>query len=335
MEISKVSFLPVFSIEKIVNSILGFIILLSFVFNYYDQLWIRLIPVNTSLLTKIAYIGKVKGLATRRLRNDTLYLPLYKKAGVFEGDIIITDVDSSVEIFFNNNNYLIQEPDSVLKIHIENGIPLLHLYGGSLTTHFTEDTLVKIQYGLKITEVQIRKGTYLIRNTTFGIQITESASQLVIKKGKSDEDNLKVKKAETEFAEQEEIKPEKADELADDADKNDSAEAKPVALKLPYPPKDAVLLIQNEISILVAAKTNCEGPCELSVDIDGKKVFASQFTDGEFAKYDLRIKKGTNEKVHWKFHDEVTKHEDSFLIQPYTDDNFQNALDKGLPIELL
>lgn len=333
--------------EKLILTVLGLFSLVIFYLLIEGRFILRFIPTNTTGLVSIGEIQSIKGPAFRKLKTDSLYLPLDKKKIVFLDDVITTGETSMLEIQLKIDNQksgdiLSLEPSTILRLGKLSDKLLINLQSGAIVTNFIEDKSIKIQMGIDIKDIQIRKGSYFIKNTSAGIQITAYTQNVTIKDDYNQEkENRRSYKApdnsETTIQEP----------RIESTDIKSSPLDLAIPLSLPYPSSGQVfLLTQEKINqdltpkvLTLVAKKACDSSCRLIVSCNNNTIYDNEFSARKVPYYKLEINKYNDcHKFQWKFHDGVNSKdgfEDSFSIEPFSENTFNKYLKDGRPIEIL
>jgi len=329
-----------FSPEKIEKGVLSFIGLLSIVIFYLlieGQIILRFIPTNTKGAILIGKAERIKGSVYRKLKNDSLHLPIQLSDHIYIDDLITTSDQSSLEIqTINHKNSLSIEPNTILRLSQLNNKILLHIHSGSIITHFIEDETILLQAGATLKDFLVRKGTYFIKNSSSGIQITAYNQNVSIKKSYELEDERRrTYKAETNRVED--------SSSASSKDKTSQANSEPIEFKmpltLPFPSNNQVFLIANDTKIKeisLVAKKICLNNCLFKLSCNGKTFFEKEFITNETPYYILQISNTLScHDFQWKFRDGDDEFENAFFIDKFSNETFDRYLEQNKTIEVL
>lgn len=325
-------------IEKFIWSLLALAAAFVFILLIEGRILLKFVPLQVGGLNKIGEVKSVKGNAFRKLKNDSLHLPLSGNDIVFEDDLVTTDESTTLEILLvdkqKGENTLLQEPNTILRLSHDKGTLLIQLHSGNVTTNFSDDTLVKVQSGTLTKEVQIRKGTYLIKNSSAGVQITAFDSNIAVKNSLQPETTVKHT-----------FKADVADDNTEIDNANALSESQGIDLskfkmpmRLPYPEDHQVFLLTDELpkKLVLVAKKACDGTCHLQVACGRNVLYGKELTNGTVPLYGLELRKGSScTEFSWNFSDEKESFERSFTVQSYSDEIFQKYINLGQAIEML
>jgi hypothetical protein len=329
---------------------------------FNDNLVLRYIPINTKSLVRIGAITSVKGEVMRKLNSDSLYLPVIKGQKLFQDDLIVTGENSSVNIELGANNLLTTEPNSVIRLRIEGTNIFIQLQKGNFITHFREEKIINIKQGIFNNQVQIRKGSYLIKNSNAGIQVTSYSSQIKLKKPVTNETStdtanqtkiftknneeggtgegsgggvvneslnlLKVAKIEAE---------QRLKQLLEKAEATKKMlEQKELAIPIIKPnPKDkAQFLIRTHYNLTLAIKNICPNSCKLVILRNKVLLFEQEYDKGDFPTHDLVLDQSTLGHYDWTYTDNDDSFALSFEVIPFSPESFEKGLHSGFPIEI-
>jgi len=333
--------------EKLILTVLGLFSVIIFYLLIEGRFILRFIPANTKGLILIGEVQSIKGPVYRKLKTDSLYLPLDKKKVVFLDDVITTGETSTLEIQLRIENQLTEnilslEPNTILRLGKLSDKLLINLQSGAIVTHFIEDKNIKIQMGADIRDIQIRKGSYFIKNASAGIQITAYTQNVTIK----DDYNREIENRRSYKA------PDNSETVtqepsAENIDTKSTPLDLAVPLVLPYPAAGQAFLLTQEktkqdfnpkVLTLVAKKT-CDNSCHLTVVCNNNTIYENDFKAKTVPYYKLELQKHQNcHLFQWKFQDGLNNKdnfENSFSIEPFSENTFNNYLMDGRPIEIL
>lgn len=304
------------------------------VFGLYSMLsetfWPSFIQETAKDLVTVAKITLKKGTIQRRLSRDTLWLPLQNKSDVYTSDLVMTEKNSLAELKINDNIKFTIEPESMVRINMKDGKPLINIASGSIKTTLTKDTVFLIKKGSKIEEVLIRSGTYFVKNdSTAGLQITSFAADTGIAGGEKRSSGMKAKAG----------APSDDGSAASNAKKPSEklAQEKPEEppFDLPTPADSTVFLVKRQHEIVLGSKPICPDTCELQIYRDNNLVKSLKFNSGDQAVITLNT---TDLKVGsfiWKFESQTSQYQGSFAIRDYSETELSKAIEQGQPVEIL
>ncbi len=316
-------------------SLIGF---MSFILLLNDHALLKIIPINTKDLNPIGKVTASKGQVVRKLITDSLQLPLAEDDAVYEDDLVTTGEGAAAELSLSHGNSLTTEPNTILRIRNENEKLFLQLHQGSVITNFSNESWITLKTGVRNHHIQIRKGTYLIRNSSGGIQITAYSSQHSVKKGLNKSTARKTVQAKAEIEGELNNDPKSPDdsmELGSEAAELLEEAKLSVPLSLPQPENKIVYLLQTGQSIKIAASSMCEEFCELKV-LRGKTLVANRkFAKGQVPIYEIYIEEITTDTYKWSFTDQGQTESFEFQVAPLSVENLQKFLDQGRNVEIL
>jgi len=328
----------ILSPEKIEKGTLTFIGILTLVIFYFlveGQFILRLIPIHTKGSTPLGKVEEIKGTVYRKLKSDSLHLPIQISDQIYFDDLITTGDQSSLEIQTFNNNSLSLEPNTILRLSQLNNKILLHLHSGTIVTHFIEDEILLLQIGTSIKDIQIRKGTFLIKNSTSGIQITAYTQNLNIKKSyELEEESRRSYKAEAGDEKS------AATQAKDDgATANSTLTEFKMPISLPFPPNNQVFLITKDTKIKelsLVAKKACQNNCNFKLSCNGKTIFEKTFSVNETPYYSLQILSlSLCNDFQWNFKDGNDEFKNNFSIEVFSEETFNRYIEQNKTIEVL
>jgi hypothetical protein len=323
------------SLDLIIKTILGFFCCSIIYLMFNDRLVLKYIPINTTNLLKIGTVTSVKGDVMRKLMQDSLHLPIFTEQKIYQDDLIVTGENSSADIEIEPKNYITTEPNSAFRLRIDGKRIFIQFHNGNIITRFTEDKVINVKQGVNISQVQIRKGTYLIRNSTAGIQIVNYANRHKIKKSATVA-NTSEKKAQAETTD--ELEKVKVDEQHSEQVRlaKEQFEEKQLAtpIQLPHPNDNTVFLIKTAHTLTLAAKSVCLGSCKISLLKDKKLLIEKTFNNSQVPTIDFNLDENINGHFEWSYLDREDSYNMSFDVAPFTPETFDKALQAGLPIEV-
>lgn len=326
------------SLDLIVKTILGFFCCSIIYLMFNDRLVLRFIPIDTTNLKKIGAVTSVKGDVMRKLTQDSLHLPIFSGQRIYQDDLIVTGENSTADIEVEPKNYITTEPNSAFRLRIDGKHILLQFHKGNIITRFTEDKVIDLKQGLNTSKVQIRKGTFFIRNTSAGIQITNYANRNRIKKSSTSSTSTEKKALATSSEEVEKLNEKSSDETSFEQEQfiKEQLEEKQLAtpMQLPHPNDNTVFLIKTPHTLILAAKNICLGSCKLSLLKDKKILLEKTFENSQVPKIDFNLDENTSGHFEWSYLDREDSFNLSFDVAPFAPETFDKALQAGLPIEV-
>lgn len=292
-----------------------------------DRFWSMFITEFSNGLAPIASVSDEKGSNIKKTSVDTLWLPLFSKATIFFGDIIQTNKQSAVNIELNSKISFRIEEESLVRIKIFDGKPMLRLSSGTIQTNFLQDQTLLIKRGSKIEAVTIQKGSYFIKNeSTAGVQITKHYQETRKEAGerKSQQTKYKSKTEENE------------ENSTEDSEENSTAEQQKVNIDyhLPYPQNKTLFLIKTPIEIFIAAQIKCKDYCSLKVYRNNKLIVDMKRNKNEDSFVKLSASQAVEGSYDWEFSSEVIEHKANFVIKKFNEHDIFKAIEEGYSIEI-
>lgn len=316
--------------EKVGIVLSGGILLFSLYTLVSDRFWPSFIKEFSEGLVRIATITEEKGSSYKKTSVDTLWLPLFSKASVYFGDTIKTSKETSVNVELNPKASFRIEEDSLVRIKLYDGKPMIRLANGTIQTNFLEDQVVLIKRGAKIEEVIIQKGSFLIKNDlSAGIQITQFTQETKKSAGEKEKQQTKAKANK----ESEDDDKKNGEELPED-DSIAHEEIMQVTYHVPYPEDDTVFLMKSPKDILVAAQIKCPDSCSLKIYRNQKLLTELRSSATEPALTKIPADQAVVGVYEWEFTSETKNHKAKFYIEEYSEDAVSRAIEKGHPIEI-
>ncbi len=309
---------------------------LLFLFSIYtlanEGYWLRFIGEINVGLKPMATATERKGDVIKRTQIDTLWLPVQLQKLIYDGDIVSTFSDSSVEISISATSKLFVEPDSMIRLRTFDGKPLIRLSLGAVKATFTEDQVILIKKGSEIEEVLMRKGTYFIKNDqSAGIQITPYENEI---KNSGPKEESRTKAHMSDEAVVDEAQSHAAMKAADESIKRGE-----VVYDLPSPAEGTQFLVKdanhNLKNILISAQEYCRDRCMLRVYKNSKVLKSQEFSKGQVAYYKLSAQDLSPGFYEWSFESENSSFKSNFEIKKFSDEEFEKSLLLEKPIEFL
>jgi hypothetical protein len=306
---------------------LSFVFLFSLYTLGSNTFWPRFLHAEVKGLSPIGQINSEAGQSARKTRIDSLWLPVFQRQIVYNADMLSTEKNSTIEIELTKELRFSVEPKSLVRIRMLDGKPLLRLSKGEIKTDFSNDQTILIKKGPRIEEVLIRKGTYLIKNDiSAGIQITSFTQDIKSTSSLSEQNRTKVQQAGDDFAEEAPTKKSAAPA---------QEEVPHQVYDLPTPQDGTVFLLKGSQSIVVGAKAYCSDRCTLKIYRDQHEVKALRFSKGEFSVGQLESDETQSGQYSWSFSSDNFEHKSVFSILELTDQNLEQAISNGQPVEVL
>lgn len=310
-----------------------------FIYLLLEGDWVlKLIPTDLKGATIIGTVTSLEGSAYRKLKNDSLHLPLYKTNRIYLEDLITTDNSSRLTITIaKDKNSIVLEPNTILRVSNLSSKLLLHLKSGAIVTNYTSDESVYIQMGVSIKNFQIRKGTYLIKNSNAGIQITAYAQNFNVKSSLEQESQQKtqIKNSNVE-SDIPEINNTKQIENEPSPDLLDSFK---IPEKLPFPNNGQAFLVtesSNAKELLLVAKRKCQGSCQFNIKCQNQEIYSHIFKQNEIPFYKLNLTQAKNcHSFQWDFSDGNETFHNKFTIDIFSEEQFQKLIEQNSVIEVL
>jgi hypothetical protein len=323
-----------------------------------DRQVLKFIPVNTKGLRPIGFARNPKGDVLRKLAHDTLYLPLFSKQRIYQNDMIISGENSSTEIQIDKYNSITTEPNSAIRLNIDqSGINIL-FQKGSVVTNFSKERVLNLQQGLMNKQITIRKGTYLVKNSSVGLQITAYSSSHKIKKStqekgaqtkaklaqsaqvettseNSAEDNGEANSEPNENGEESVLKRKENQIVAEKAFQAEMALRKLASpIEFPHPSDGTSFLLNGPYQLTLAAKDFCFGKCHLRVSKGSELILEQDFRNLEVGSQTIELDEKSYGHYTWIFSDSEGQSSFHFDVNYFSEENFAKALEMAVPIEV-
>lgn len=327
--------------ELIAKGLISIIGISSFYLLFNDHSLLYFIPIETKGLLPVGRVVAAKGIVMRKLISDSLQLPIGKNDKLYEDDLLTTGDTSTAEIELKTGYKLTTEPNTILRLRNQNNHLTLHLQQGSVISNFANDEWVTLKLGMRNQQIQIRKGTYFIKNSYGGIQITAYSSQHTVKRGVASTNRTKEVKSHADVEgpnepqDNKELIDEKEADAAEELQAIKEEEKANTPTQFPQPEDKLIYLLQSPQSIRLVARPICEIQCEIKVFRNREFLKNKLFTKGQVPVYELTIDEIIPTQFQWSFTDGTETENFEFQIAPFSIDEFKKYLDQGLNVEIL
>lgn len=278
------------------------------------------------------------------------YKELKANDPISNGDNLLSGKDSKIQVKFINGPRIMVGEESTLSLRQIDGQPDLKIDKGSFSGTFEEGDVLDV---LTQNEVITLNGE---SDTQFSIAHAETGE---VEIGSFDKDleveykgekfNLKNEKASVSKKEglkqNQKTSAKNSDSLNNKLQNPNSGPGisiddiseskKSVALSAPFPKENHIFLHNKGGKILVFPKAQCKGPCEIEISLNEDKKIKKVFSRDMAPVMYLKIEPGSQAVVNWKFSDGGDELKGAFQVLLNNSENFQKAIDKKLPVEVL
>lgn len=343
IEFIRMVFRPVLRLvlsKKAMVIVLSLCAFYSFYLVFEKNRLLKMVPTDIANLKKLGRVSGAVGTNLRKLKNDSLHLPLKPEAQIYEDDLASTGDNATVDISVisaavSEEDTFTLLPNSIVRISQSQGYLLLEIKQGAISANLKAERQLIVKTGTLTKNLRIKKGFFLIKNSTNGIQITAYDQR---PQGKKEEPPKTSQESSTEDDGSKEAAPKQKTTAGVEAVVGPPADYS-VPLRLPYPEdKQIFLLTQSGESqyIVVTPKSVCAINCSLEIRCETGLVFEGSFAPKTTPSVTLRRLLGKGCKDYqWHFQEGTIELKQKFTVQPFKDDLFNKYLSEGLAIELL
>jgi hypothetical protein len=299
-----------------------FFTVLFFVFGYFvvnPRATLRWIPTKneTKVLSKIAATIHTQGDVRRKLVNDLLWLPVEDQMQLYYGDTIFSANNSAVEIIFSEKQSIKLKENSLVRIGLYQGKPLVELITGEFNVEVKEPEIIYVRQAKGINRQEAMDE---VKSQT--VSSRKTAEQTLAPMDSSGSDKSKA--------------PEQAQEKTEPAPTTTTA-IRPVVVKAvfkPFPAENTVFLHFGGGHIRVSSEAPCAHACELQ--ISSKRLqLKKEFAAGEIPQLQVKVNAGLSDQVQWSLKDGGETFHSQFEIRPYNETFFKKAISDKKKIEVL
>lgn len=306
----------------------------------FDPYFLRLLPVQTNSLIILGRVKAIEGKVFRKLRSESLRVPLIEGDRLFEGDTITTETQSRLEIGLSPEASLVVPADASIRLFSQDGKIGLHLLQGEMLTELNSDLELYLSSGLQNELVKLFRGSTIIKGSQKGL-VWELVPSAILAEPLLAGINIFVNtKYEYEriqafvdhpepWAKKEKVKP--ARDISSDKLR---LGAGAIPSTFPQPEHKLVYLMTNNDTIRIAARPVCEDVCKLKIKRDRVLIAEEKFKRGEIPIYDLRVDSATVSSFEWTYSDQDYVETFDFQVLPFTQENFQKTMKNGWNVEV-
>lgn len=274
------------------------------------------------------------------------YKPLKNNDVILNGDNVISGKNSKILLKFANGPRIMIGEESVLALRQIDGMPDLKIEKGSFSGSFEDGDMMDVLTnnevislsGSKDTQfsvAHIENGDVEIGSFDGDLSVEYKGEKFVLNKDKASVSKKTGWRQSTSVQKNqktnETVKP--TGIALDETEVLKKTQS--VALVAPFPKPDHIFLHNSGGKVLVYPQNQCKGACELEISLEGKEKIKKRFARDMVPLMYLRIEPGTQAKVTWKFSDGGNDVTGKFEILVNNSQNFQKAIDKKLPVEVL
>ncbi len=280
------------------------------------------------------------------------YKQLKENDPITNGDNLLSGKGSKILVKFINGPRIVIGEESTLSIRQIDGQPDLRIEKGSFSGSFEEGDVLDVLTQNEVITLSGEKDTqFSVAHAEGGeVEIGSFDGNLGVEyKG----EKFQLNKERASISKRGRFKPLRStsqpSKKTTTADQNKNSEttgiseatletskaAQNAALSAPFPQENHIFLHKTGGKILVYPQAQCKGACELEISLEGKNKIKKVFARDMVPLMYLKVESGTQAKVNWKFSDGGEDLVGNFEILINNSENFQKAVDKKLPVEVL
>ncbi|MCC7402758.1 MAG: hypothetical protein IT288_00035 [Bdellovibrionales bacterium] len=294
---------------------------------------------------------------TRRRSPESFEFKEIKKDDVLaNGDYIFSGEGSQIMVKFQNGPRIMIGEQSLIVLRELDGNPDLKLEQGAISGAFEEGSEIEIMTekeavilnGEKDSQFYVsylNGGGLEIGSFDRNIQLEYNGKKVSLKNQKATifkSAGIKVK--DTGTGEDSAKQPDQASQApAPDAqprmpsglDVGTPNNAGRITLNPPYPQQNHVFIHKKGGQIPIFPKQQCQGSCELKLNVDGKSAVIKKFQRDMVPFIFLTVQPDIEAKIHWEFSDGSEVVSGDFQVRKNNKENFQDAFKRQLPVEIM
>ena len=312
------------------KTILGFFSILL-VFSLYtlisDSFWLNFVSEYNQGLNQIGTILDKSGYSKRRTYVDTLWLPLKMASIIYSGDTLSTTSNATLEVEVKPTLKFKMEPDSLIRVRVFDGKPLVRVTEGKIKTHATEQQTIYVKKGTEVKEVEVKQGENPVETESTPLMKNQPDAPTAVPK---ESDTLATTTipnltTTTRLMTTTTIGKMNAETILTKFGK----------LQLPTPKEGTTFLVNTPGEIVIAAIAVCPDNCEMRVSFNGAEYYRRSFRMNEQPIARIPGSSIQYGDYTWTFTtgDKDFKH--SFKIKKYSNENLMEAMKSKAPVEIM
>lgn len=318
-------------IEKFAIGFFSVLLIFSLYTLISDSFWLTFVSEYNKGLNQIGTILEKSGYSKRRTYIDTLWLPLKMASTIYSGDTLATSSNATLEVEVKPTLKFKMEPDSLIRVRVFDGKPLVRVTEGKIKTHASEQQTIFVKKGTEVKEVEVKQGENPVDTNTNSTETKMSQAPT----GKDSEETTPEASTTTIPVSSTTLAKPTTTTIQNTANSSAAIIAKYGKLQLPTPKDGTTFLVNNPGEIVIAAIAICPDRCEMRVSYNGNEYFRRNFQMNE--QPIVRIPSNSIQfgDYTWVFTYTDKEIKQSFKIRKFTNESLIESMKSKAPVEVM